>query len=97
MVQYCDAHCCSLFDWILVVDGFHVRNIGELAKRSGKPLFLPCTAAGVMKLLESIGVCVCVCVCLCVCVCVCVCVLISFCVQEFNAKASVLLLWDDQI
>lgn len=38
------------------MDGFHVRNVGELAKRNGHPLFLPCTAAGVMKLLESVGV-----------------------------------------
>ncbi|KAJ4142354.1 tetrahydrofolate synthase [Fusarium falciforme] len=25
------------------VDGFGTRNIGELAKRGGKPLFVPCT------------------------------------------------------
>ncbi len=43
----------DLVDWKKDVDGFHVRNIGELAKRNGDPLFLPCTAAGVMKLLES--------------------------------------------
>ncbi len=46
----------DLVDWKKDVDGFHVRNIGELAKRSGDPLFLPCTAAGVMKLLESTNV-----------------------------------------
>jgi methylenetetrahydrofolate dehydrogenase (NADP+)/methenyltetrahydrofolate cyclohydrolase/formyltetrahydrofolate synthetase len=46
----------DLVDWKKDVDGFHVRNIGELAKRSGDPLFVPCTAAGVMKLLESANV-----------------------------------------
>lgn len=46
----------DLVDFRKDVDGFHVRNIGELAKRSGDPLFLPCTAAGVMKLLESANV-----------------------------------------
>jgi 5,10-methylene-tetrahydrofolate dehydrogenase/methenyl tetrahydrofolate cyclohydrolase len=44
---------CDLVDYKKDVDGFHVRNIGELAKRNGEPLFVPCTAAGVMKLLES--------------------------------------------
>ncbi|KAK7517546.1 formate--tetrahydrofolate ligase-domain-containing protein [Phyllosticta citriasiana] len=38
------------------VDGFGVANIGELAKRGGKPLFTPCTPKGVMVLLESTGV-----------------------------------------
>ncbi|KAL1388742.1 formate--tetrahydrofolate ligase-domain-containing protein [Phyllosticta capitalensis] len=38
------------------VDGFGVSNIGELAKRGGKPLFTPCTPKGVMVLLESTGV-----------------------------------------
>lgn len=38
------------------VDGFGAANIGELAKRGGKPLFTPCTPKGVMKLLESTGV-----------------------------------------
>ncbi|KAL0259498.1 tetrahydrofolate synthase [Diplodia seriata] len=38
------------------VDGFGVANIGELAKRGGRPLFTPCTPKGVMVLLESTGV-----------------------------------------
>jgi methylenetetrahydrofolate dehydrogenase (NADP+)/methenyltetrahydrofolate cyclohydrolase/formyltetrahydrofolate synthetase len=38
------------------VDGFGAINIGELAKRGGKPLFTPCTPKGVMVLLESTGV-----------------------------------------
>ena len=38
------------------VDGFGVSNIGELAKRGGKPLFTPCTPKGVMVLLEESGV-----------------------------------------
>ncbi len=36
------------------VDGFHPYNVGRLA--TGKPLFLPCTPYGVMKLLERTGV-----------------------------------------
>jgi len=38
------------------VDGFGTRNIGELAKRGGKPFFVPCTPKGVMALLEESGV-----------------------------------------
>lgn len=38
------------------VDGFGAKNIGELAKRGGHPLFTPCTPKGVMKLLETTGV-----------------------------------------
>jgi methylenetetrahydrofolate dehydrogenase (NADP+) / methenyltetrahydrofolate cyclohydrolase / formyltetrahydrofolate synthetase len=38
------------------VDGFGPVNFGELAKRGGKPLFVPCTPKGVMVLLEEIGV-----------------------------------------
>ena len=38
------------------VDGFGVSSIGELAKRGGKPLFVPCTPKGVMVLLEQSGV-----------------------------------------
>ncbi|KAI9140411.1 formate--tetrahydrofolate ligase-domain-containing protein [Paraphysoderma sedebokerense] len=35
------------------VDGFHTLNIGFLAKRSTKPLFVPCTPKGVMELLRQ--------------------------------------------
>ncbi|QVM09380.1 tetrahydrofolate synthase [Coccidioides posadasii str. Silveira] len=38
------------------VDGFGAVNIGELAKRGGKPLFVPCTPQGIMELLRSSGV-----------------------------------------
>ena len=38
------------------VDGFGARNIGELSKRGGKPLFIPCTPRGVMVLLKESGV-----------------------------------------
>lgn len=38
------------------VDGFGTRNIGELAKRGGKPHFIPCTPKGVMVLLKETGV-----------------------------------------
>ncbi|ODV97429.1 hypothetical protein PACTADRAFT_38746 [Pachysolen tannophilus NRRL Y-2460] len=35
------------------VDGFDRYNVGELSKRGGTPLFLPCTPNGCMKLLEE--------------------------------------------
>lgn len=38
------------------VDGFGPENIGELAKRTGQPLFTPCTPKGVMVLLREAGV-----------------------------------------
>ena len=38
------------------VDGFGAINIGELAKRGGHPLFVPCTPKGVMVLLKESGV-----------------------------------------
>ena len=38
------------------VDGFGAINIGELAKRGGQPLFVPCTPQGVMELLKVSGV-----------------------------------------
>ncbi|GAT23926.1 C1 tetrahydrofolate synthase [Aspergillus luchuensis] len=38
------------------VDGFGAINIGELAKRGGRPLFVPCTPKAVMKLLAEAGV-----------------------------------------
>lgn len=38
------------------VDGFGASHIGELAKRGGHPLFVPCTAKGVMVLLKESGV-----------------------------------------
>ncbi|RYO79480.1 hypothetical protein DL766_006223 [Monosporascus sp. MC13-8B] len=38
------------------VDGFGTTNIGELAKKGGRPFFVPCTPKGVMVLLEEAGV-----------------------------------------
>lgn len=38
------------------VDGFSPLNVGELAKRGGDPMFVPCTPKGVMVLLEKAGV-----------------------------------------
>lgn len=35
------------------VDGFHPINIGRLAQKGRDPLFIPCTPAGVMLLLEQ--------------------------------------------
>jgi 5,10-methylene-tetrahydrofolate dehydrogenase/methenyl tetrahydrofolate cyclohydrolase len=35
------------------VDGFHPINIGRLAQKGREPLFVPCTPAGVMYLLEK--------------------------------------------
>ena len=38
------------------VDGFHPVNIGRLAMKGRKPIFVPCTPAGCMVLLEESGV-----------------------------------------
>lgn len=38
------------------VDGFGPHNVGELSKKGGEPLFLPCTPKGIMQLLEKSGV-----------------------------------------
>lgn len=37
------------------VDGFHPVNIGRLSMKGRKPLFVPCTPAGCMVLLEEAG------------------------------------------
>ena len=37
------------------VDGFHPLNIGALAMKGRKPLFAPCTPAGVIELLDRSG------------------------------------------
>jgi len=47
----------SVLDTIAVakdVDGFHVQNVGSLVV--GKPGFAPCTPAGCMAMLDSVGV-----------------------------------------
>lgn len=38
------------------VDGFHPVNIGRLAMKGRNPLFIPCTPAGCMVLLEEAGI-----------------------------------------
>ncbi|KAG7699188.1 hypothetical protein KL933_001674 [Ogataea haglerorum] len=38
------------------VDGFDRYNVGELAKKDGEPLFLPCTPNGCMRLLAQTGI-----------------------------------------
>ena len=38
------------------VDGFHPINIGRLAMKGRKPLFVPCTPRGVIELLDRTGV-----------------------------------------
>lgn len=38
------------------VDGFGSVNAGELAKRQGRPFFLPCTPHGVMVMLRDCGI-----------------------------------------
>lgn len=38
------------------VDGFHPVNIGRLAMKGRDPLFVPCTPAGCMRLLEEAGI-----------------------------------------
>jgi len=38
------------------VDGFHPTNIGRLAMKGRRPLFVPCTPAGCMELLVRYGV-----------------------------------------
>lgn len=37
------------------VDGFHPVNIGRLSMKGRNPLFVPCTPAGVIRLLEEAG------------------------------------------
>lgn len=37
------------------VDGFHPVNIGRLAQKGRDPVFIPCTPAGVIYLLEKVG------------------------------------------
>lgn len=37
------------------VDGFHPINIGRLAQKGREPLFIPCTPAGIIYLMEQAG------------------------------------------
>ena len=38
------------------VDGFHVRNIGNLAMSGRTPFFVPCTALGCLELLKRYNI-----------------------------------------
>lgn len=38
------------------VDGFGPHNVGELFKKGGEPLFLPCTPKGILELLDNYNV-----------------------------------------
>jgi len=38
------------------VDGFHPLNIGRLAQKGRDPLFVPCTPAGVIYLIDQVGI-----------------------------------------
>ncbi|MCL4395718.1 MAG: bifunctional 5,10-methylene-tetrahydrofolate dehydrogenase/5,10-methylene-tetrahydrofolate cyclohydrolase [Chloroflexi bacterium] len=37
------------------VDGFHPINVGRLAMKNREPIFVPCTPAGVIVLIDSVG------------------------------------------
>ncbi|KAI8973692.1 formate--tetrahydrofolate ligase-domain-containing protein [Mycotypha africana] len=51
-----EADVIEAIDYQKDVDGFHAVNIGNMAKRQGEPLFLPCTPKGIIHLLKSTGV-----------------------------------------
>lgn len=38
------------------MSSFHVINMGNMVKRAGNPMFLPCTPRGIMELLRSTGI-----------------------------------------
>ncbi|GAA5804519.1 hypothetical protein HPULCUR_010017 [Helicostylum pulchrum] len=51
-----EAAVIEAIDYQKDVDGFHAINIGNMAKRTSEPLFLPCTPKGIIHLLKSTGV-----------------------------------------
>ncbi|KAI9010876.1 methylenetetrahydrofolate dehydrogenase/methylenetetrahydrofolate cyclohydrolase [Phycomyces nitens] len=51
-----EAKVIHAIDFQKDVDGFHALNIGYMTKRSGVPLFKPCTPMGIIELLKSTGV-----------------------------------------
>ncbi|KAI9314424.1 formate--tetrahydrofolate ligase-domain-containing protein [Dichotomocladium elegans] len=51
-----DAAVVEAIDYRKDVDGFHAVNMGNMMKRAGKPMFLPCTPRGIITLLKSAGV-----------------------------------------
>ncbi|CEP07759.1 hypothetical protein [Parasitella parasitica] len=51
-----EAAVIEAIDYQKDVDGFHAINIGNMAKKGGQPLFLPCTPKGIIHLLKSTGI-----------------------------------------
>ncbi len=51
-----EEHVLNAISLAKDVDGFHPLNIGRLAQKGRDPLFVPCTPAGVMHLLDQAGV-----------------------------------------
>ncbi|KAF1797278.1 formate--tetrahydrofolate ligase-domain-containing protein [Mucor lusitanicus] len=51
-----EAAVIEAIDYQKDVDGFHAINIGNMAKKGGEPLFLPCTPKGIIHLLKSTGI-----------------------------------------
>ncbi|CAO0795459.1 unnamed protein product [Mucor circinelloides] len=51
-----EAAVIEAIDYQKDVDGFHAINIGNMAKKGGDPLFLPCTPKGIIHLLKSTGI-----------------------------------------
>ncbi|KAG1140228.1 hypothetical protein G6F62_008912 [Rhizopus arrhizus] len=52
--SHIDEDCIiEAIDYQKDVDGFHPFNIGKMTKRTGRPLFLPCTPKGILHLIKS--------------------------------------------
>ncbi|KAI7881761.1 FTHFS-domain-containing protein [Lichtheimia hyalospora FSU 10163] len=51
-----EAAVVEAIDYQKDVDGFHAVNVGNMAKKTAEPLFLPCTPKGIVTLLRSTGV-----------------------------------------
>ena len=45
----------NTIDYYKDVDGFHIKNMGQLALNNRTPLFIPCTALSCMKIFDSIN------------------------------------------
>lgn len=52
---------CQISGWRIIDIGsslphsFHAVNVGNMAKKTAEPLFLPCTPKGILTLLRSTG------------------------------------------
>jgi len=51
-----DERVLASIDITKDVDGFHPINIGRLAQKGRDPLFVPCTPAGCLEMLDRLGV-----------------------------------------